>query len=389
MTFSSSSKNNSLAGKSGKANNNKNGELNHGSSNNTINSQLSASKKSSSGYESGGPLLPSKTSKPLPMIPTNNGTLNRAQASKSITKADISGPIPISNARHISKTNRLEETVDDTYSSCSECGGVYESVCPSMYDDTCSSCRVKMSPNVVQQNVSNDTESDIYCEECDGDSCISSEKCYCSLRGTNQLNHKVKVKPRIQLPEVHNCHNNKTIIHCNGSSGRDTISSIGSSVTSCSTCIHNNTDSGSTATDTTCYSIKHTPIHGSHSHNLLSGCETPQTAWRKNNKRLNPHRQDHHSCCSDYSSDSPLGRRNSGGSGYHSNDSNGMHIHNRIGSVCGSSSCSNSSSGCSQRSGATVLSARNHGHNMKRANSKVLLLSAVDKAGNVSNSRKP
>ena len=115
---------------------------------------------------------------------------------------------------------------------------------------------------------------DIYCE-CDGESCTSAEKCYCSLRGHPAEDHSPKrpsvlpEKGRVEGTRLHVPHslsqphqpppppppmmrskNNTTIIHCNGSS---TMSST------CSSCIcGSGDDSGSTATDTTCYSIHRT-----------------------------------------------------------------------------------------------------------------------------------
>ena len=117
------------------------------------------------------------------------------------------------------------------------------------------------------------------------------------------------------------------------------------------------------ATDTTCYSVRHVPLHQHHDHMnslvSLSGIETPQTAWRRNSKAISPdvgsdtysdagigimnsgssastsgsckmceiHHRSHHGSShhggagSDDEHSSALSRKNSGGSGYQSNDS--------------------------------------------------------------------
>ena len=117
------------------------------------------------------------------------------------------------------------------------------------------------------------------------------------------------------------------------------------------------------ATDTTCYSVRHVPLHQHHDHMnslvSLSGIETPQTAWRRNSKAISPdvgsdtysdagigimnsgssastsgsckmceiHHRSHHGSIhhggagSDDEHSSALSRKNSGGSGYQSNDS--------------------------------------------------------------------
>ena len=117
------------------------------------------------------------------------------------------------------------------------------------------------------------------------------------------------------------------------------------------------------ATDTTCYSVRHVPLHQHHDHMnslvSLSGIETPQTAWRRNSKAISSpdvgsdtysdagigimnsgssastsgsckmceihhrshHGSSHHGAGSDDEHSSALSRKNSGGSGYQSNDS--------------------------------------------------------------------
>ena len=233
--------------------------------------------------------------------------------------------------------------MDDAYATCSECG--YESVCTY---DSCSncSCRIKIPPPkeyqagpvhspthgpFAQSRVgtlqkkskshlalpSTETEdTEIYCD-CDADSCLSSEKCYCSLRGhpdhSQDKQHPQQRRPALLPPPAvaHKLANNTTIIHCNGPDGTNTIRSTSSSnsYSSCSTCLHHSCDTGSTATDTTCYSIHmqqqqqqqhHIQMHQQQQHSshssvssLLSGCESPQTAWRRNS-RLHEEQQQRH-----------------------------------------------------------------------------------------------
>ena len=123
------------------------------------------------------------------------------------------------------------------------------------------------------------------------------------------------------------------------------------------------------ATDTTCYSVRHVPLHQHHDHMnslvSLSGIETPQTAWRRNSKAISPdvgsdtysdagigimnsgssastsgsckmceiHHRTHHGHHGTGSDDEhsaagqALSRKNSGGSGYQSNDSCCSHQH--------------------------------------------------------------
>ncbi len=281
---------------------------------------------------------------------------NSLNGKHSISKADISGPLPFREPPHIikevnkagnHKNNDDDDLTDDAYASCcSECATNYESVCN--YGNSCSrrgekhiginkNTRVTSPasaprppppankhkrPSLKSPPLPEDSSDDV---SCDGDSC--SDKCYCSIR-VKQPQHRrsVNVNNNNSMSRVvshhHRLPDNTTIIHCNiGSS--DTISSRNSSnscfstASSCSTCQY------SSMTDTASYSIRH--------NSLLSGCESPQTAWKRNSKESS--------------------------AGYHSN------------------SCSNSSSGdCSSGKGG----------NMKRANSKILLVSATDRSGKVS-----
>eukprot|EP00094_Tigriopus_californicus_P014400 TCALIF_13971-PA protein Name:"Protein of unknown function" AED:0.37 eAED:0.04 QI:0/0.5/0/0.66/1/1/3/0/1071 len=418
-------------------------------------------RKSSSGYDSASPHNRSFMSG---TIGNSSNALSKSHSTiGKISKADISGPIPILNQSPLNTTtpashgksynsssklkpfhpgSKIEEddSVDDAYMSCSECG--YESVCTY---DTCS-CREKAPPskpyqagpiystqngpfaplhgrinkplpNIPQPSKPTEPESDVYCDDCDGESCISDDKCYCSLRGHPGMSISTKSRaslhPRQDNHGIGPCHhedvaivshlrlpNNTTIIHCNGSDtlrsqhAHSTVSSTSSTTSSqCSSCM--TCDSGSTATDTTCYSIKHQQIS-------LSTCDTPQTAWRRNNIRILQHHNNSpngihkmlpcsdRSTCSDYSTESPLSRKNSGGSGYHSNDSlSGPHpgrlfvsnpakatrAGSKAPSTCGSSSCSSSgTSSCSQRSFST---------DGQKSASKVLMVSAVDRQGKV------
>ena len=320
---------------------------------------------------------------------------------KSLTKADISGPIIITEKKKEIIAPK-EDLVDDAYVSCSECGTNYESVCT--YEPC--SCRVKKpqprsSHQFITGNGKQDMEkdsrhvSDMSASECDTDSCIYSEKCYCSLRGD----------PRHPVHSV---------------SGSDT---------------------GHTS-DTSCYS------HCSHSHSSvvsgrqnLSGCDSPQTAWKRNmglNNSGSGHSTLSPSSCqcsvySDYSGavgarttstrvtpSSPtkpssrpqlsntesvngtLRRKDSrcSGSGYTSNDSYAsqtwLHVKNGRNEIrdgrgsSGASSCSSSShkSASSVRSSSSPRSSESQSsqvsiQNNRSQNSKILLVSAVDPRGNV------
>merc|ERR1719400_2914835 len=230
---------------------------------------------------------------------SNSSVTSKSGKGKSLTKADISGPIPIlqNSKKPNSSSMPSKDQVDDAYGSCSEC--TYESC-------TYESCRVKPaqrrpSHKDVKGFKSPAESSESACEICDDtDSCISHEKCYCSLRGD----------PRSDLRSRH-----------------PAPPSMYSDVV---------TDSG-TATDTTCYTCNSHPSRTTD----LSSCDSPQTAWRRNS-RTSPTSCSRTNCtCSDYSESgttstqlSPsarqhiaahpiatLRRNNSGGSGYQSNDS--------------------------------------------------------------------
>ena len=343
------------------------------------------------------------------------------------------------------------EEADDAYVSCnSECD--YESVCTY---DTCS-CQGTVRDNTSKRphltqplppppmkfqvpgpkapvtavggahvnkiSVSPDDPEDIYCD-CDAESCVSSEKCYCSLRGHPQEKKRTmgsrphlhptpeeadEEEEEVAIVTHQRLPNNTTIIHCNGSGGTSrtgTLRSVASGVTTassstCSSCSCDTIgglDSGSTATDTTCHSIKH-------QHMSLNGCESPGTAWRRNQRQINGHSASPHSgtSCCEYD-DSPLHRKNSAGSGYHSSESV---LHQGHGRRSGPSS-SGSSSGSSCYSGSSCASrihqkraqlqqktqplAAKHGgrlfeqsqHGLSRSQSRLLMVSAVDRGGKV------
>ena len=100
----------------------------------------------------------------------------RYQSGRQITKADISSPIPLQavSGRSQLKSKEAEaEQHDDAYVSCSEC----YSACT--YTSCSSSCRERSRLPASKEK---DEEGHLL-SECDADSCISSEKCYCSLRG--------------------------------------------------------------------------------------------------------------------------------------------------------------------------------------------------------------
>ena len=352
---------------------------------------------------------------------TGLSLLSKSSGNKGLTKADISGPIPI-NGAPISANRTLQsaatktpilprapppkleppmqekpqmkqindEMVDDAYNSCSECG--YESVCNY---DSCS-CTSKTSVSTPQKRPSQlataghknhsklattlsdpdkirpvkPDESDYICD-CDADSCIDSEKCYCSLRGDpRQVKHAArpmtKLSPKL-LPILSD--EGETSSCCSGHSSCSNSNTLNRGVS---------TDSG---TDTTCYSVRHIS-HKAQINNRppssrdmsLSRVESPQTAWKRNSnlsqtshhwhatescigseysdavpmsqvglssasvissgsssinscKLCQINHFKHHSCCmsDDEGHSSPLScelhRKNSGGSGYQSNDS--------------------------------------------------------------------
>ena len=192
---------------------------------------------------------------------------NKASKSKHLTKADISGPLPIKEVHQPTMSAKEKEAMgkdeqtDDAYGSCSEC--TYESVCNY---DSCT-CRIKKSIRPAAEDIKKlISQGKDVLSECDGDSCISSDKCYCSLRGD----------PR--------------------SKGAHSSVSVYSEVTA---------DSG-TVTDTSCYS---TNCYGSHSgssskHHLpLSSCASPMTAWKNATMNEKESMQTSSCCsCSEYES---------------------------------------------------------------------------------------
>ena len=297
---------------------------------------------------------------------------------KGLTKADISGPIIISSKVPESKPRKKEvssssgeDLVDDAYVSCSECGTAttYESVCT--YED-CSYSRHQGGHKVTRvdrdkREASSGCETSTECEECDGDSCVETEKCYCSLRGD----------PR-QRPHGHAAHNGH---------------------------VTSDTDPGHT-TDTTCYSQCSHVSRGS-SRQPLSGCDSPQTAWKRN---MGLGSVSGASCsCSLYSEythktsstgmtragarsaipDTLRRKESRSGSGYTSNDSyasqtwlqvNNGNARNEIRDGRGSSgasSCSSSSPRSSPAQSQVSI------QNTRGQNSKILLVSAADTRGNV------
>ena len=202
----------------------------------------------------------------------------KSSRAKPLTKADISGPLPVLgdpptrlNKDPPTRLNKDHpppppagdggEQTDDAYVSCSECA--YESVC--IYD-TCPSCRMKMSPAAPARPSAADMKSLLGAakdlpKECDADSCISSEKCYCSLRGD----------PRTMAAGVRSPHSHNK-------------SAISSSVYSEATAA----DSG-TATD--CYSG--TCYSGSvRSRGMNSSVSSPLSTWKRNKNTGSGH------CCS-------------------------------------------------------------------------------------------
>ena len=170
---------------------------------------------------------------------TNTKSGKSARSGKGLTKADISGPMPIlpadlqqtslSKSMEMLKQSAADQT-DDAYVSCSECA--YESVCAY---GSCA-CRDKKLRRISLGELKE------VAQECDADSCISSEKCYCSMRGD----------PRDKA--------------ASSAKHVDTNASVYSEITA---------DSG-TVTDTSCYSysmsgtIRSNHHHSSASHLSLS-----------------------------------------------------------------------------------------------------------------------
>ena len=102
-----------------------------------------------------------------------------------------------------------------------------------------SSHKVVSQETITEKSDSFVTDTDT-CDTCDTDSCISSDKCYCSLRGDPRHGHRGGPSPSIYSDLV--------------------------------------TDTGH-STDTTCYS---TCSHSYVSRHNLSGIDSPQTAWKRN-----------------------------------------------------------------------------------------------------------
>ena len=259
--------------------------------------------------------------------------------------------------------------------SCSECGTNYDSVCN--YEP----CSCRQSKPAVRPSIPSsghykkgvDKDEETACEECDTDSCIESEKCYCSLRGD----------PRKQAPS------------------RSTNYS---------------SDTGNT-TDTTCYSRMSGHV---------SQCESPQTAWKRNNRNMARQMSPgsvssvpscgcsvYSDCCSQaaamtastrlsrpqlsqLSNDGTLRRRKDSCSGYTSNDSYASHtwlpVHSNARNEIRDGRGSSGGSSCSSSSHKSVSSVRSSPRssnspsqvsiqNNKSQNSKILLVSAVDPRG--------
>ena len=400
---------------------------------------------------------------------------------------------PSRNAQHMplqsppsKKPPSPDDFVDDAYVSCSECG--YESVCTY---DTCSCANNKIPPpkayqtskhhqhtsnnnpssssNKVAAAMRNSTTPDdieSVVHDCDTDSCISSEKCYCSLRKDPRA-HLASNRPSIGLP------------HHSSSKNHHHSNVCPSDSESCCTS-HFTSEMSDSATDTTCYSVRQVPLHKHHEHmnspsNIhmsLSGIETPQTAWRRNSKAAtntcingdcsdtysdagvilnsgssastssgagsckmceihhrthHPHHRSSDDDC-DHHCQHALSRKNSGGSGYQSNDSccsgsshphhNGHGGHGPIprmpptASSISSCACTSACSSCATSLAGSLMSNRrsrpklslptSHSHiNLSAAGlgspmertsqargrsmspQKVLVMSAVDKAGKV------
>ena len=266
---------------------------------------------------------------------------NKTSSGKVLTKADISGPIIMSSKVQV---DSKEELVDDAYMSCSECGtqSTYESVCN--YEDC--SCREKKPakrPSVVEQRPAETSEA----SDCDGDSCVSSEKCYCSLRGDPRLS---------------------------------------SSSSCCSTSVYSEMPSSNSRSS--CYSQCST------SHSLqsrpLSGCDSPGTAWRRNMANSAPGRSKE----AGGSGAGSVRRPEVSSSGYTTNDSytsqtsqTWLHVKNGRNQIrdgrgsSGGSSCSSESqrSLSSPRSSSLATSPSEVSiQNSRSQNSKILLVSSVD-----------
>ena len=183
---------------------------------------------------------------------------HKSNKGPGLTKADISGPIILPPEPRLGKasTTSKEDLVDDAYMSCSECGTAttYESgegLQPIYYllgfSNCCCAavCTYEDCTYNTRSRGSTATRGSVpreagHVSECDTDSCISEEKCYCSLRGD----------PRHRA--------------------------------------HHDTEAGHTTDTSACYSscsgrgLHTTTSSLASSRQNLSGCESPQTAWRRN-----------------------------------------------------------------------------------------------------------
>jgi len=268
------------------------------------------------------------------------GDGHRARSSTSARPPSKGPPPPPTVSSRVPPPQTSEDDDDDEiYSCCSLCRAEQENYESLSEYGTCS-CRHKILPpepyragpvhdqkNGPFANVPppvpprgpqrHESESSDSFSECDGVSCDSSEKCYCYYKSNPATSGQHRTRVAVHGEDGEPVHtrrtsNNTTIIHCNGD-GDDTIrssssvdssrsslsNSSSSSSYSCSPCNAGAEaeESGSTATDTTCYSISHHPVraevhptpmghrHSSHS-SLLSGCDSPQTAWRRNAKMV-------------------------------------------------------------------------------------------------------
>ena len=263
---------------------------------------------------------------------------NKTSSGKVLTKADISGPIIMSSKVQV---DSKEELVDDAYMSCSECGtqSTYESVCN--YEDC--SCREKKPAkrtSVVERRPVETSE----VSDCDGESCASSEKCYCSLRGDPRLS---------------------------------------SSSSSCSTSVYS--EMTSSASRSSCYSQCSTSQ--SLQSRPLSGCDSPGTAWRRNMANSAPGRSKE----AGGSGAGNVRRPEVNSSGYTTNDSytsqTWLHVKNGRNQIrdgrgsSGGSSCSSESqrSLSSPRSSSLATSPSEVSiQNNRSQNSKILLVSSVN-----------
>ena len=372
---------------------------------------LEQPKKSISGYDTGISLLSKSSSSnkvltkadisgPIPLNGTTNQTGRGLQSASAKTpvmpRAIQSKPIPQLSEINLKPQMKSvnDEMVDDAYNSCSECG--YESVCT--YDScTCQSKETptttsspkKYQPAITHKNhlkltttLSDPDKIQVDAEsvcDCDADSCVSSDKCYCSLRGDPRQN-KSLMKPKQKVPQK--------LVPILSDDG-ETSSCCSSHSSSCGNNTLNRTRetiSNDSGTDTTCYSVRHVS-HKAQINNRapnsrdisLSRVESPQTAWKRNSNlsqtasshhHWSSHQAEsclgseysdalplsqiglssasvissgsssinsckicqvnhfkHHGCCTsdDEGHSSPLScelhRKNSGGSGYQSNDS--------------------------------------------------------------------